>query len=184
MIENIHLLKTLLPFEKHLIEMFPRVRLHKVGDDYDKDFFMGYAIRHGVIHFSTLMPSLSHEIAHMVEMKTEKRWIQNDWGFSLDLNHTWMPILIRETRVRAIQAHMNRQRQIYENEFVFDNVKYPLTKFKSRPELVEYLQAMSERTQKAWSPDRIEHEWKIRVAYIRNHMETKKEVNHGQGSLR
>ncbi len=173
--ENVQLLKNVAPFEQHLLGMFPRVRLHPIYDDR----FGGYSLHHGTVHMATAVPSTSHEIAHMVEMKDPKRWTLKDWGMPLAIRSFGIPLLARECRVRAIQFYMGGQRQIYENEFVFDAVKYPIAKFKGRAELLEWLQAMEERTKKAWSVDRIEDEWRVRVNHIRNYMETKKEVSHG-----
>jgi hypothetical protein len=175
-------------FTHHLLGMDSRIRLHAFVDDLDdeKFFFIGKQY----IHIPYVFPPVEHEIAHMVEMKNKKRWTEPDLGMATftDLDRvkpaSFFAGLAREIRARAIQLHMmpeemgNKGGTIYNilnNQITWGDYadRYsPFGRFKSYKDVETWALDMRERTYKAWSLDRIEHEWKIRLAHISNHMES------------
>lgn len=144
----------------------------------------GYYPRKDVIYLCCQFPGVGHEIAHMVEIFNKRRLVIADWGLPLYANmekrRTSQIIagLGRECRVRAIQNHIYNHPYTgceFQNPTWTDalNGRYPCDRFKSRKDLIEWMEAVSERAYKAWSPDRIVSEWDNRADYILNWMETK-----------
>ncbi len=180
---------TVRQFTSHLLEMEPRIRLHTLVDDLDdkKFFFIGKEY----IHIPYVFPPIEHEIAHLVEMKKKERWTLPDLGMATFTNldavrpANFFAGLAREIRVRAIQLRMSPEEMdnkggtiynILNNQLTWGDYsdKYsPFGRFKSYQDVETWAQDMREKTYKAWTLDRIESAWKIRLDYIQNYMETK-----------
>jgi hypothetical protein len=168
--------------------MDSRIRLHSLLDDLDDEKFFFISQRY--IHIPYGFPPIEHELAHMVEMKNKERWTLPDLGMATftDLDKVspagFFAGFAREIRVRAIQTHMmpeelnNKGGSIYNilnNQITWGDYaerNSPFGRFKSYTDVETWALDMRERTYKAWSLDRIEHEWRIRLTHIRNHMET------------
>lgn len=92
--------------------------------------------------------------------------------------------LVREIRVRTIQLHMMPEEMgrkggtiynILNNQLTWGDYagKYsPFGRFKSYQDVEIWANDLREKTYQAWSLERIEHEWKIRLTHIQNWMET------------
>ncbi len=176
-------------FTHHLLQMESRIRLHHFVDDLDdkKFFFIGQ----DYIHIPYVFPPVEHEIAHLVEMKKKERWTLPDLGMATftDLDRvkpaSFFAGLTREIRVRTIQLHMMPEEMerkggtiynILNNQLTWGDYadKYsPFGRFKSYKDVETWANDMRERTYNAWSLERIEHEWKIRLSHIQDWMETK-----------
>lgn len=155
------------------------------------------------ISYNLLAIRLEHQIAHMVEMQDLQRCLLPNWGFKrLDggapfecriedsklifskkervkliasKEHLYRA-LARETRVRSIEKLMgNVSHPILDNPIWNEMVKYnfPFGKFESLNDVKYWLDSITESTSKIWNLDRIEFEWKIRIDFISNFLESK-----------
>lgn len=82
--------------------------------------------------------------------------------------------LARETRVRSIEKLIsNSSHLLLNNPIWIDMVKcsLPFGKFTSTNDVGDWLDSITESTSKIWNLDRIE--WKTRIDYISNHLESK-----------
>jgi len=180
------------PFVKAMVQSEKRFRFHIIGNETfnDEKFFV---VTKEIIHLPCVLPAAEHEIAHAVEMKNQKRWLLPDWGipfkkFSIDKGLTarmMFTAMAREVRVRAIQLHMMPESEqtnpnssltnILRNEHAWGHwakTMVPFGKFKTYQDVDVWVNDLRERTFKAWSQDRIAHEWKIRLTHMQNWMET------------
>jgi hypothetical protein len=178
------------PFVVSLLKEEPRVRLHALADDVDEDKFFFLTKEH--IHIPYGFPAVEHEIAHAVEMTNEKRWLLPDWG--LGFGNKWekkmtasrmFASMSREIRVRAIQLHMMPEElerrhgtliNILNNEHAWGawaKEFTPYGRFKNAQDVRAWADDLRDKTYRAWSLDRIRHEWTFRLAHMQNWMETK-----------
>lgn len=149
-----------------------------------KSIVTAYYPRKDYIYFACDLPTIEHEISHMVEIN-ESRTLLPDWGLktfsNLDKETTSAIVAgaAREVRVRAIQAHLfdvkpDKIRTLADNPAWPDSMisRCPYGKFKSRTDFVTWIEDLHEKTYKAWNIDKIESIWNNRVEYIFNWMET------------
>jgi hypothetical protein len=70
---------------------------------------------------------------------------------------------------------MNSTRTLFDNPIWSDMLKkgLPYGRFKTFQDINIWIGDLEEKTRKAWSIERIRFEWKKRVDYIANWMETK-----------
>lgn len=179
----------------HLLEMEPRIRVFGFADEPQENIGENYTYipRKDVILFSMGLPTAEHEIAHMVEMSDINRVTLPDWGLASTLNSdvwknertikmsTVIAAASRETRVRAIQAHLLpssiKYRPMSSHHYWGDEVgdrfkKESFGRFKSPQDYKNWIDDLEMKTFMAWSPERIENEWIKRLNYIQNWMET------------
>lgn len=176
------------PFIHELLGMDSRIRLSQFYGDVEKN--KGYFITKDHIHIPYILPSIEHDICHLLELTNRKRWTQTDWGMPRFEKDKMPPCqvfaaLAREVRVRAIQLHIsvfkdedaklkstsyNQLNNPYWAELVKSNL--PFGRFKCYKDVETWIQDIREKTHKAWSLDRIHHEWKVRLTHIQNWMET------------
>lgn len=180
------------PFVRRMLESEPRFRFHAVGNDVYHDAQIFVATKK-VIHIPYSLPTAEHEIAHAVEMKNQARWLLPDWGLAFgiknwEINLTpsgFFSSMAREIRVRAIEILINPPHRadtmstrynILNNKFAWggDCTKrfLPYGRFRKYEDVESWVHDLREKTWKAWSLARIEHEWMIRLAHIQNWMET------------
>ncbi len=160
--------------------MDSRIRLFTLADELI-EMGAGFIPRKDMICIATGLPAASHEIAHMVEMTNPKRWTIQDWGMKLHVDsfsaRGFFAALSRETRVRAIQRHMDPTIPVgapLNNPFCWVRRDVlPFGRFKTYEDVIAWVKDLHEKTYAAWSLDRIRHEWEIRINYIRHWMETK-----------
>lgn len=164
-------------FAKELLNMFPNVIISTFSWIKD-DRITAYEPNKNHILLAAHVPSISHEIAHMVEMNKFSRLVQDDWGLPnsnlLDCKSSFLfAALARETRVRAIESFLNGRKE-FNNNYWFNvaNTHLPFGKFKVLFDIQYWVEDMWERTIKIWSKDRIYTEWVKRVEYIRNWQES------------
>lgn len=174
-------------FERELFSIDSRIRFTDMFGGVESN--KGFIIRDQVIHFNHVLPSLSHEIGHMVEMRDLTRCVKDDWGMMLPSKanknpKSFLAAMSREIRVRAIELHIlgkssnhNTKNNILTNPF-WDRTaqnflkKNKLGKFNTYQELQDWVFYLRDKTYAAWSQDRIKHEWEVRFNYISNWMET------------
>lgn len=193
-------------FEIELLDMIPNIKFidfgliknldtGELGDDVHIEIsilstpnfvYTSYIPKKNLIIIATTLPSITHEISHMVEMNDFSRLIKDDWGLWNNINNPSAKALIcsiaREVRVRAIETHINTARTSKNlignaggiNLSIRDlNKLLPYGKFKNQKEIEVWALDMFEKTQKDWNKDRIHFEWSKRIDYIRNWQETK-----------
>jgi hypothetical protein len=148
---------------------------------------IGYLPTKDCLYLATSMPCIAHEIAHMVEAN-ENKVLLPDWG--LPLFKKWHRIktasivsaMARETRVRAIQLHVENaqgkesDRSLADNPVWIDNMllpRLPYGRFKTRKDIEEWVDDIHVKTYCAWDFDRVEVEWNKRTNTLLNWMETK-----------
>lgn len=176
------------PFLHELLSMDKRIRLSQFYGDAEKN--KGFFITKEHIHIPYVLPSLAHDVSHLLELTNSDRWTQTDWGMPR-FEKDKMPAkavfaaLSRETRTRAIQLHISCFRNESEklgstaynqlnNSYWADLVRsnLPFGKFKTYRCVEEWVSFLRDRTYQAWSLDRIHHEWKTRLNHIQNWMES------------
>jgi hypothetical protein len=174
--------------DEFVLRMFMKEERIKVypmfGDQDDKKEF-GYIPSKDKLLIPYDFPRASHEIAHMVEMNNPERWTKTDWGFPKIDNfmrgsaNGFFAAFAREIRVKAIEDHIRTEPRCTEKDT--DHMywgpeakkKLPFGRFKTFQDLEVWADDLREKTFKAWSPERIEAEWDIRLEHIQNWMETK-----------
>lgn len=148
----------------------------------------GYFVTKSNIFIPYQLPKIEHDIAHLVELTNSKRWTMTDWGMPRFDDDNIKPgpffaALCREARTRAIQLHMQPEAIGDNNNTTYNQLAnsywmsmtkslLPFGRFKCLKDVECWMGDIRERTYKAWSLDRITHEWKIRLDHIRNWMET------------
>lgn len=171
---------------QHLFQMDSRIRTYALGDEiYSVSHTLKcFFIENGHIYIPYALPSAEHEIAHMVEMKNSKRWTMADWGLIGNPSFVdevkpglFFAAFAREVRVRAIQQHLTKQEWHPLSQHIAWGGKaiesrLPFGRFKSLMDVELWDMDLHAKTYNAWSTDRIEHEWKIRLNHIQNYMET------------
>jgi hypothetical protein len=163
----------------------------------------GYVLANNTMYLAAGIPRLSHEIAHLVEMSKPKRWTQIDFGFP-EVKSDYEPgyvYFVRETRVRCIEhilldfdfkskltpvipkmkipfgKHPAPKKDFLESLFPrITNINFPIKKFNSYISFSAFLESIYDTTKKKYDKDRIEHDWKIRIDYIKNFMETEEHL--------
>lgn len=175
------------PLVKHLCYMEPSIKLYNIFGSIENN--KGFFITKNNIFIPFNLPDIGHEIAHLIEMNNCKRWVMDDWGIKqFCMNKTitaaaFFAALSRETRVRAIQMHMqpefignntSARYNILANSYWENLAKsfLPYGRFQSMQDVESWIMDLRERTYKKWCADRIISEFKIRLDYIRNYMES------------
>lgn len=183
---------TLYPFTNYLLGMESRFLFPDIGNEVfgDKQFFV---VTKDYIYCPYVLPNPEHEIAHAVEMANPKRWLLPDWGLAFDpftnerglTSRMMFAAMSREVRVRAIELHMmpeyrndkgSSKYNILRNEHAWGDwaKRYtPFGRFKNYDDVQAWVHDLREKTYRAWSLERIEHEWKIRLGVMREYMDTK-----------
>jgi hypothetical protein len=155
------------------------------GDvDEDKGFF----VTKSNIFIPYVLPKVEHDIAHMVELRNPKRWTMADWGMPRFDDRNIKPgpffaALSREARTRAIQLYLEPEAVGNEEHTTFNQLAnpywrdmakslLPFGRFQSMKDVECWVGDLRERTYRAWSLDRIVHEWTVRLNHIQNWMET------------
>lgn len=166
-------------FVLELLNYSGRVRLTK-SFVFEEDIF--YVPTKEVIFMPCTFPTIEHEICHMIEMKDYDRCLKVDWGLALPQKSVYsekpnriISAAVREIRVRAINSIFSKCTKISSNIVWADAVKemLPYGKFKTIQDFFDWEEDLHNKTVQAWNKDRIEAEWKNKLDYIHNWMETK-----------
>lgn len=175
-------------FVFHLLSMDNRIRLYPMFGEVDPN--KGFFLTKEHIYIPYLLPTIEHDVAHLLEMRNPQRWTMPDLGMSRFEDEEYKPSKMfaafsREVRTRAIQTHMMRfetqQQKLDSTAYSQLNNPYwvdiarkclPFGRFKSIEDVHNYNADLRARTHKRWCLDRIEHTWKIRLSHIQNYMET------------
>lgn len=162
-----------------MMSMFPCVKYSSIMNDLDDKW--AYKPTKKCIYIAHSLPTIAHEIAHMVEMNDFSRLLLQDWGLKLGPN-VGFTSAAREIRVRAIQGLMEPERNRLVNNYFGWMIplfgKLPFGRFKTKQDVIDWENDLHHRILRAWSLDRIFHEWKLRVDYIRNWQETNEPLRH------
>lgn len=156
-----------------------------------KTNLVGYMPRKDCLIFVDGLPTLTHEIGHMVEMQDIKRCILPDMGMIFKPNAwrnnelstaEYIRSTVRELRARAIESVLgNYDHALHNNKSWGDKIAEKTLgsgRFKTRDDIETWMRELHEKTVKAYNHDRIEHDWNVRVDYILNWMETES-ITHG-----
>jgi hypothetical protein len=176
-------------FSIDLLRMEPRFRVYALADEmFDVRPDHAYYPTKEHLYLPVIIPALSHEIAHMVEMRDPVRWTLPDWGFpglsvlrsGFRSDAGFYVALAREARVCAIERHMQPTRG---NKAPIDNEgthweweakrRLLFGRFRKYDDVLDWVKAIHESTYAAWGLDRIRHEWEVRLNHIREWMETR-----------
>lgn len=179
---------TVHPLVHELLGMDERIRLNPFFGDVDPD--KGFFITKSTIHIPFQLPAIQHDIAHLLELTNPKRWVMADWGMPrFDgpniSNRRVFAALSREIRTRAIQLHLTcfdcEKNKLCSTAYDQFNNPYwaelvqahlPFGRFETFKDVRTWMADLRERTYNRWSLDRIQTEWKTRLTYIQNWMET------------
>ncbi len=110
-----------------------------------------------------------------------------DWGLNvfMNMNHVsashYFAAIARESRVRAIQAiiqESNFDKVVKVNPLIekFAHCYLPYKKLQTINHLYEWHEHMFEITYKTYNKDMIQFEWKKRIDFISNHIESQKDI--------
>jgi len=145
---------------------------------------VGYYPSKDYVFMTLYPPHIYHEISHILEFKESEfhRLTMPDFGFSngsfgFKNSSNYIKAVARESRVRGIQSVFDK-RSNFKNDLYFEQKmsKYlEGSKFSSMKEVEKWADSIVVSTAKKWSMDRIEHEWQIRMDYIKNWQESLKE---------
>lgn len=174
------------PFVKHLLGMDKRIRVYPLFGD--KVRGKGFFITKDCISVPYVLPKVEHDVAHVVELTNMSRLTIPDWGmprFESDYipPAAFFAALSREVRTRALQLHIQPECYGVETSTTWNQFANPYWKnmcekllpfgrFKTFQDVCTWMGDLRERTYRKWSADRIEHEWKVRLAHIQQWMET------------
>lgn len=176
------------PFVRQLLEMDDRFRLCEYFGDIQED--KGFFVTKEFIHVPFILPRIEHDISHLLELTAARRWTMPDWGmpkFSADTiaPSAFFAALCRECRTRGIQLHLqkfqNEEAKLRSTAWNQLNNPYwkemtekllPYGRLKTMQDVQCWLDDLRDRTFNAWSLDRIQCEWKVRLNHIQNWMET------------
>jgi hypothetical protein len=182
-------------FAAELVKMDERIvcynmlanRFDEASVNRHKHFYMPF--KNVILISDEMIPKLSHQIAHMVEMNNFSRCVQHDWNFGTIDKMTsdkfstkfYVAAMLREIRVRAIDHHISDVPFI-RGKFKLGGAawrptdipikSFPFGRFKDQKDFIEFCSALEERTYNAWSKEKVRVEWIKRLDYIRNWMET------------
>lgn len=169
-----------------LTSIVPDKKSHWLDDEYIQCFVPTKQ----ALYVSNGLPSLSHEISHWLEMMDESRWNLIDWGQGtrtyIASMHRNSPIAIRrcfrfairELRVRSIELYFRSEKIVDTSDDCFDRFirmiqgLVPFGRFKTKDDVKTWGHHIINSTFSAWSEERIRHEFDLRLASLRNWMET------------
>ena len=174
------------PLVQRLCAMEPRIRVCNLFGDIEED--KGFFVTKSHIFIPHQLPKIEHDISHLLELRNSKRWTLPDWGMPRFNDATikcgpFFAALCREVRTRAIQLHLEPETIGNETSTTWNQLAnpywsdmterlLPFGRFKCMKDVKCWMGDLRERTYQAWSLDRIDHEWKVRLDHIRNWMET------------
>ena len=177
------------PLVYTMLSMDSRICLSPFFGDVDEN--KGFFITKEAIHIPYTLPTIQHDLSHLLELKNSKRWTLPDWGMArfddrrMPSSRQFFAAFSREVRTRAIQLHLTQFscERVMRNSTTYNQLNnpfwdelcknyLPFGRFKSYQDVDVWMCSMREKTYKAWSLDRIYHEWKIRLSHIQNWMES------------
>lgn len=180
-------------FINHLLSMSDRIKVYLGTGTFDgKHSFLNnrddnkgfYFIKDDDIFIPYGLPNIIHEISHFVEINDLNRLTKDDFGFSpikdgillLEKNAKFFfAAAARESRVRGIERSIctKRDSRLTQNHY-WNNMAaghMPFGRFNDKTDFVNWSDDLHNKTIKAWSKDRIECEWKVRLDFVHNWME-------------
>lgn len=183
--------------KRFLSRLEGKIQLHVMMDCIaDRKVETAYYPTKTYLHTTWDLPSIEHEIAHMVEV-SESRILIPDWGFRFytdiypantkgkTTTAALVAAMSRETRVRAIQRLIDggnaEQSSLAQNFMWLDalQARLPFGRFKNRKDIIDWIEDMHLKTYVNWNIDRIEVEWNRKVDILLDWMETKDTPTHG-----
>jgi hypothetical protein len=172
-------------FAGKLIEMEPRFRLFDIFDEIAPDGEHAYIPTKKWLYIPVWLPAADHEIAHFVETSFGKKLVKIDWGMeglgawrrkvnSGKHKHMIFQAVAKETRVRAIQSVIGGSTFLLDNSIWISMIEknLPFGQFLNVREVIEWARYLHNSTQSAWTQERVRVEWRQRLDYVREWMET------------
>jgi hypothetical protein len=176
----------------HLLNIDSRIRLYNfILSPFKEEIH--YIPTKKYIYIPYGFPSISHQVAHMVEMNNQSRLTKYDWGFRhikytkdsignigevVETQSFITNVISREVRVRAIQNHLEKKKRnhstLVDNTFLYSlaTTLSSFGRFKTEKDVFDWIQYLHDRTYNAWSTDKIEYVWSKQLEHIFNWMET------------
>lgn len=151
----------------------------------------GLVFRKDFIFIPYVLPSLPHEIGHILEMKDKSRWVKDDLGMPMMTNLKNPAIfyrsMARDFRARAIQLrlgsndpnviknHVEKQTiDSYEGSwFLAARDLLPYGRFRNTKDVADWANTFMLTTFNEWTEEKIRHEWSLRIDHYKEWMETK-----------
>lgn len=167
---------------QHMLSLTDRIRFFPDFFDFPEGKEKGYFIEDKHLYFTYLYPTICHEIAHMVEMNYDRLLLQ-DWGIKMGITRkasSFFAMLSRETRVRAIQCHIDPHTLLFQqNPCVTGEINnfLPFRKFKNKNEVIDWMTNIEDQTFDKWSEERVVHEWTIKLEYVLNKIDSTPSVS-------
>ena len=171
-------------FVFHLLSLDDRIAFsdHPERLTGKSDFGLGVSKQYILFPTFGLVPP-DHELAHFVEMQNKKRWLLPDLGMKIrpllkdKVSPTFLfATLARETRVDTLAFFFvgKRRRSFIARDKVAPIVEkaLPFGRFRDLADVIQWEETIVSHTLRDWSKDRIEHEWKMRIAFFREYMDT------------
>lgn len=153
-------------FTTHLLSKLNSWTTEYINGQWWCDNTIGYYPTKGKIYITEHLPTIQHEIAHMVELKNMNRLLEIDFGFKMfegknATKNEWIAASAREIRTRTIDRLIEKSPCVKEpglNSYWREllHSRMPLGRFKTTKELIEWEQKLVEQTLKNWNVDRIE----------------------------
>lgn len=169
-------------FELKFVSKFSNIKYVETVDDK----LGGYFFKNGSIVISIGVPSLSHELSHILHINNYNRLLLPDFGYKLPSSFNelsskfFMKVVSVETRVRAIQSvieGLSNEKAVRSlDSWLFLNIeeqgKFPLYKFESYNELKTYLYKIFINERARWNLTLIEEQLNKKFNFIFSFLKT------------
>lgn len=175
--------KQIPPFFQSLLGQINKINLFSFQE---QDFPFPNEVIHyqpykaGINIYTSVIIKLSHELAHLLEIKDNRRLTQFDFGIKNYFPKTatgQLQAVAREARARGIQTRLvqlgfgNETLLIHRAADLLVR-SFPIARFNSKKELLEWSAAITQATYNDWSKERIVEEWKRKAEFINHWLET------------
>lgn len=175
--------KAIPSFFQLLLDRLTKLKLY-YSDNIEAWTYTSYhPTKDGINLCTSKLLKLSHELAHMLEIRDNDRLLQLDYGIKRYVPLTTegqLMALAREARVRGIQTRLvhiafNHLRMLYHRSgpVIFFRVGSKFGKFNSLREVEDWSFAITDSAYNKWSEDKILHVWSQKADFINHWLETK-----------
>lgn len=174
--------KTIPPFFQLLLDRLVGVKLYHSDNACAWEYIGYHPTKDGInIHTSKLI-KLSHELAHILEIKDNERLLQLDYGIKKYLPTTpkgQLQAIAREARTKGIQTLLveiafNHFNMLYHRHaYLFNRDGGNIGKFSSNQEILDWSFGITKTAYENWSEDKILYIWNQKAEFINHWLETK-----------
>jgi len=174
-------------FSQHLLGMDKRIEVIEKGYNDSLNYPLYNPTKEKIIIvWFEIFQFVEHEIAHIVEFSDLSRILLPNFGFKsvhkTNNSAVFFRSMAKEIKVRAIQMHLLKKdrvrhpiwESILNHKQWVDNAQrlIPFGRFKNYQDMEAWENHLRTKTYNAWGLDRIENEWRNRLNYLRDWMET------------